>query len=505
MKDIGAPPIAIQVPKPSFAFDVLKLATGTGLAQVLGILAAPLLSRLFSPGAFGVAAVFTSITGVIGIVVCFSYDSAILLPKEDREAANVLALSLGFVSVVTLLTIPLTWFGRNLIFEWLKAPELEGYLWLIPITVLFGGIFLALRCWNSRRRQFALISIAQVLTTGLSVGAQIVFGFTGFRTGRALVVASLLGVLAADFVLAARTWQNDSGALGAIRLPDMLKALKRYSRFPKFSVAASILNNISWQLPAFFLAVFFSTAVVGEYSLGSRLLRIPMYLIGTNIANVFFQRATEAKHQGVLSGSVERTFKYLMNLSLFPCLLLALIGKDVFLLIFGQQWAEAGVYTQILSPWVCFWFVSSPLSTVFNVLEEQAMELKISILILVSRFFSLLGGGLLNNPRIALALFSSTGVLVYGYYCFAILGKSGVSRRRMLRILVTEIAWFTPAAVVIVALELLHAGPVWVLLVAALLLAFHYTNLIRSDPTARSIFVGLTRKISSTSLAWRSS
>jgi O-antigen/teichoic acid export membrane protein len=52
----------------SFTADVLKLVTGTTLAQIIVVLASPLLTRLYGPEAFGFFALFTSITSIILVV-----------------------------------------------------------------------------------------------------------------------------------------------------------------------------------------------------------------------------------------------------------------------------------------------------------------------------------------------------------------------------------------------------------------------------------------------------
>jgi O-antigen/teichoic acid export membrane protein len=54
----------------SFATDVLKLASGTTLTQIIVVLASPLLTRLYGPEAFGFLALFTSITSIIGVIAC---------------------------------------------------------------------------------------------------------------------------------------------------------------------------------------------------------------------------------------------------------------------------------------------------------------------------------------------------------------------------------------------------------------------------------------------------
>ncbi len=45
-------------PHTTFKGDVLRLVTGTGLAQIIVVLASPILTRLYGPEAFGAAVLF---------------------------------------------------------------------------------------------------------------------------------------------------------------------------------------------------------------------------------------------------------------------------------------------------------------------------------------------------------------------------------------------------------------------------------------------------------------
>ncbi len=126
----------------SFAVDVLKLVTGTTLAQVITILAAPVITRLYGPEAFGFLAIFASITSILGVIACMRYEMAIMLPKTDEEAANLLGLCLPCVAVVSGLTVPALYFGGDALLSLLKAPEPGSYLILVSPFVFAGGRFL---------------------------------------------------------------------------------------------------------------------------------------------------------------------------------------------------------------------------------------------------------------------------------------------------------------------------------------------------------------------------
>ena len=105
----------------SFIKNVTILSIGTALAQAVSIISIPVLSRLFPPEAFGVAAVFASVGGIGGIISCLRYDLAIMLPKEEKDAASVFFLSLIFVFLVSGVFFIVLWQGRDFfaaLFHW---------------------------------------------------------------------------------------------------------------------------------------------------------------------------------------------------------------------------------------------------------------------------------------------------------------------------------------------------------------------------------------------------
>ena len=63
--------------------------------QVIVIVSAPVLTRLYSPSEYGILSVATSILFVLITVTCLRYEFAVPLPEDDVEAANLLALSLA--------------------------------------------------------------------------------------------------------------------------------------------------------------------------------------------------------------------------------------------------------------------------------------------------------------------------------------------------------------------------------------------------------------------------
>ncbi|WP_406656876.1 oligosaccharide flippase family protein [Methanolobus sp. ZRKC2] len=466
----------------SFASDVLTLVGGTTFAQILILLAAPILTRLYGPDDFGVWALFISITGIIGVIVCLRYELAIMLPESDEDAINLLALSLAIVLLVSIIMVPLLYIFKDSLVSLLNSPQLGDYVWLIPPFIFISGVFLALNYWNSRTKNFKRLSFARVSSSLSSTGTQIGAGIGGYTSGIGLIAGSFVGNFISTAVLGGQIWKDDHKLFKIYTHPrKMISGLKRYRKFPLIDSWSALLNSLSWQLPAFILAFFFSPAVVGFYSLGFRLLQMPMNFVGKSLSQVFFQRASIAKSENNLNLLVENVFRILVVVGMFPILTVTIVGSDIFSVVFGQDWAEAGVYAQILSIWAFTWFISSPLSSIYVVLEEQKFGLKFNIVNFTTRILALSIGGYLGNARIALFLFAVSGILVYGYLCLKMMHYAEVKMSRVARIVVSNFLYFIPAGTILIILKIFEVNQFVIVGVSGLLVLAYYSYILLID------------------------
>ncbi len=480
--------------KSSFATDVLKLVSGTTVAQLIALLASPILTRLFSPAVWGVLAIFSSITGILGVVACLRYELSIMLPEKDDEAANLLGVSITFVIFVSLLSIPLIIWGHGLLFDYLNAPGLASYLWLVPLMVFIQGVFLALNYWNSRTKHFGRLSIAQIISTLATTAGKLGFGFAGYTSAATMIGATVAGSAISTAILGGQIWRDDREIfLKSIRWRKMGEGIRRHKKFPLLSTWSALMNTISVQLPPLMLAAFFTPTVVGFYALGHRLLSMPVSLIGGAIGQVFFQRAAEAQHQGMLPMVVKSTFVRLMTIGVYPLILILIIGKEIFCVIFGTQWTEAGLYAQILSPWILFVFLGSPISTLFSVLEMQGTGLLFNTILLITRVVSLVIGGLKGSILLALILYTTTGTILWCGFCFYLMYVSGVKLHDLSADCLKLMAMILLSLLPVVPLKFMGLEPIIIFIAGITSILLYYILLYLQDKEIQNLFVRYVR------------
>lgn len=412
----------------SFLSNIFKLTTGTVIAQVTGILLIPVITRLYSPEFFGVNQLFLSIATVIVGIASFSYDSVIMLPKMDEDSMNILVLcvlcTLGISVATGAVFIGFSdWFGNTF-----ETPLIADYLILLPIYIILTSLFMMLNEWLSRKVKYGILSKGIVMNSTSTRVIQIGGGLIG-ASPLGLILGLVVGMaLAVLFML--QGLKDDVALLKTVTLRRMKELAIRYKDFAIYGSAGGVANSMSWELPAFMLAYFFSPVVLGFYALAMMAVRLPMGMVGTAIAQVFYQKASEERNlTGSVKGVVREIHTRLISLGIFPFIIFFILAEDLFTFVFGADWLTAGTYARILAPWFFAVFIFSPISSLFGVLEKQKSYLSFEVVTLCTwaLIFSL--GGISKSPIITLSLFSLGGMLIWGSKAAYLIKVSGAGYR----------------------------------------------------------------------------
>ncbi len=466
--------------KSAFARGVGTLVGGTAGAQLIGIAAAPILTRLYSPEDFGMLAVFAGLLAMVLVVSSLRYELAVPLPEEDRQAAQVVALSLLLVVVTAGLSAIVVVFFSSSIARAVGSPSLAGYLWLLPIAVLVGGAYSVFSYWSVRTKSFTVLAATKVRQALAAVAIQL----AAFKLGSVGLIAGQVAghsVGTASLALPALAKLQPKN----IKWPEIKTAATRYRKFPLFSTWEGLSNSAGVQLPPIMFAAFFSPAAAGLYSLAIRVLLLPIDLVGRAVGQVFFAQAAEAHRQERLGTLVEKLHAKLVHIGLPPALLLMLVGPDLFALVFGPAWRVSGEFARWMVPWLYLTFVSSPLSTLFAVVERQDQGLAFQVVLLVARVAAITFGAWIGDLKLTVILFASVSALCWLGFLFWVARTAGNSARSMIVPMLSALSFsMLCAAPLIACVALSNTWPMlWMagLVASSLLVVARYGQLLRAD------------------------
>lgn len=401
----------------SFGHGVLTLAGGTAGVQALYLVSLPLLTRLFTVEEMGDFTVFQALLAVLLVVSAWRYEVAIFVAGDNRESANVLALSLFVVLASSVIVAGLLW-GLAAGFELPARYAVIAQHWMLLWVALVGaGVSLVLTQWTLRERSFATVARARVSQVFFQVVAQVGLAFA-WPAGPGLLVGVAFGRIMGCGPLVARLLRVDRPKLPPIEWPSIVDAARRYVQYPLFSAPGALLNTTTLQLPPILLLFMFGQDVAGWFGLMIRVSSAPMMLIGKSVSDAYaaeFSRLLRDNPAG-LRRLFLSTFRRLALLGLGPLVVMLTAGPWLFQLVFGADWHEAGVYGRLAALYVFAEFCCFPLFMTLGLLKRQRVQFVWDGVLIVALLAGLwiiwsLGGG----PRTAVAYYG----LCFGVMYFA--------------------------------------------------------------------------------------
>ncbi|HHV83783.1 MAG TPA: oligosaccharide flippase family protein [Tepidanaerobacter syntrophicus] len=404
------------------------VAGGTAVAQGINIVIMPILSRIYSPNDFGVMAAFVSITSILLEVSGFRYHFAIPLPKHERygEALVVLSFLLQAVFVAFVVFLVLV-FGKPILLRF-SMEVLMPYRVLIPVGIAGMGAYLTLTYWAIREQKFNVIGRTRITQALSGAFAKIGFGLWGFMP-LGLLLGSIISQAGGitTLLLALLKEKGLPKPVGS----DLKRVAIRYRKFPMYSTWNGVLNAVGRQIMPILLVSIYTPHVAGLFSMAQNLLHLPSAFIGQAIGQVFLQRASVARYHGNLKALSMRTYTVLLQLSLFPIFLVSFFAPPVFAFFLGERWLEAGAFARVLAPWIALSFVTSPMSSIFPILDRQGAVLVFEIFYMTARVFAFYFGSKFGGPLFATALFGAVGFVALIFFAHYVLILTGNSFRHI--------------------------------------------------------------------------
>ncbi len=354
---------------------VIVLSGGAALAQLIGILAYPLLSRLYHPADFGVFGLYLAALGFTMPAVSLKYESAIIAAGTARDAAYLTLAAVALVVPVSICAgLVIFLLGQHELFGMDNLPAYAGLA--LTFTVLPTGAMMALRYWLIRGAAFTAVSQISVYQSLGRVLSQLVFGlcslgpsglFFGELVGRCCGVGRILRISWASLRHEVTTWK-----LGAFT-----DVLARHYKFPLYSLPSSLIDTLAFNLPVPILAQLHGKEGAGYYTLAFGVLALPTALVGASVADAFHRKIAVLAQDAPQSVAsfFYRTTLILLGLGAAPALVVFLFGPHLFALVFGADWRPAGEAASVMVLPALAGLIVSPTSRVLQVFHRLELKL----------------------------------------------------------------------------------------------------------------------------------
>lgn len=388
-----------------------KLLGANVLAQFLGILVFPILTRFYSPEDFGLFNLFVSIGGILVILSTADYQNAVVLPKEDDKAYSVSQAAFVILFSVTLLVAISTLFSAQ-IASLFKTPSLGDWYWLMPFFVLFSGAWSLLNYLYTRFKQFSRLGSYMVSQTVTSAGAKIVLGKMGWTNG-GLLLSSVFAPFLSLCVNVARGWNPYLKKLLRVDVQACRSVAKEYANFPKFSLPHTVVNYLSGNMLSLLLTPIFGLAQIGFWGMAMTLAFRPLNMIATSLYQPFYQKTADAVNARRVITPFFRSFVSKTIMVIVPVFTLLYFALPWLVkIILGEEWGETAQIIRVMLPWLAVICVVTTIQFIPDVFGKQKMVMMIEILYLILRLAAVASAYVTHSFFTTIVLYCGVSSLV---------------------------------------------------------------------------------------------
>ncbi len=371
--------------KGSFVQNLTLISSSKSVVFVVGFLFTPILTRVYGPEAYGLFAQFNAYLVVLSSLMTLGLNTALVVPKSEKEF-------IGLSQIILLTTLVVTglfclFLVVNSIFKWVLIVDSSYYDFLLIPALALSGLLVVLNGWNIRKKNFRKASFLSTINVFSSKVFSLTFGVVTGGNTLGIILAHILDLaikcIGNNFILG---WNRIKRLFISI---ESFKVLKSYAKYPISVLPSQWISIWIGQLPVLFLGPYFGAVLIGQYGLSNSILYIPIQLIGQGaMGPLLLQKSIELREQGG-NFFAERIFKIQVALivsSVFVFSVMYHFSEGMFTFFFGDEWVDAGRIASILSIFFAFDLISVPSSSIMRVLrmEEYSLYLSISRLVLCS-------------------------------------------------------------------------------------------------------------------------
>lgn len=364
--------------KGTFANNFLVLFSGNTISQIIPILFAPFIARLFLEEEIAIRANFLALAAMISIAAGGRYEMAIVLPADKKKAMNLFAIASWITVAVSVLSI-LFYVFRDQMDSFYKEGKLSEYLILLVIAVPLYSFTNIFKQWLIREKKYRSLTSAGIALSTFNNLFWMLFGYAGYGV-LGLLLGTLIGLLISLVMMYISSRSTLDFAL--LNKSEQKGLLKEYKDFPIINAPHAFVDILFTQFILYAIITReFGLNELAFFTWTSTLLIASMKAIGGAVGQLYYREASNlyANNENV-SVALFRSIKIVSVFAIPACLVILFFGPQIFGWYLGGNYARSGEYAQIMIAPIFVNFIVSPISATPIIYRKQGWAFVFSLI-----------------------------------------------------------------------------------------------------------------------------
>ena len=297
------------------------------------------LARLLTPGDFGCISMILIFVAVSQTLIDGGFGAALIqkIDATQRDYSTIFYWNALF-SVGLYLII---YASAPSVSTFFRMPLLEDMLRVLGIVIIINSLSLVQRTILRKAINFKVIAIVDIISYSASALVAIYLAHHDFGAwsivGMQLSIASISTIL----LWGLSKWRPS--------LTFSFNSLKSLFSYGGFLLIASIMQDVCTHIQGVVIGRRFSAAETGLYSQAKKMDEVASMTLPAVFCQVLFPIYSEKQNNiSELRSMLSQNMK-MISFIIFPLMmLLIIVAKPLFILLYGDQWIDAVPYFQIL-------------------------------------------------------------------------------------------------------------------------------------------------------------
>lgn len=328
----------------TFLIEVGTLSTGVLIAQIIFLSATPVISRLYTPEAFGYFGVVINVMSILALFATFRAEVLIPIVKRKRDAQSILFLIVTWSAIFSGTgLILLVLFGDLIGNRFDIFRQYEHVALYIPVLAFLLAAYSALRYYRIRNEHYTSVAFGQILRSIFNVFATIGYALIPvFPPGaQGLVIGQTTGDAVFSLSMLKIGKREAAQILNTSRSM-IWRMFARNGKLLKTMFFTQCLATTYQRIPILIIAITFGPVQAGFFALAEKVIAGPTALVSTPIGDVYRQKAVAAfRRSGRFHDELKRTIKLAVGLATLPFLAAILLTPYLIGPVFGDKWVGA--------------------------------------------------------------------------------------------------------------------------------------------------------------------
>lgn len=392
---------------------------------VSNVIKISVLARFLEDTDFGLMAILSMLLGLLSLFSDLGLSTAILHKQgvTKQEYASLFWLNLFFCCAIYS-----TLYGVGHVIAWFyEDARLYKLTLLIGTNVLFFGLGTQFKTIETKLLSFKYISLFEIVAASFSLVGAMAWAINGYGVF-ALVYSSLVhfGIL---HILLLVYGLRKHGLLLHFRWKETLPFLKIGS----YQVAGQFINYFNRDLDILLVGKFYSTEILGGYSLAKQLVFRPMQIVNPILMKVATPAlALVQNKREELKSNYLHLLQWVSTINI-PIYIVAIITAPLLVSIFyGEDYEQIVPLVRLLSVYMLFRAFGNPIGSLVTATGKTDLEFYWNLLnLFIAPVFILIGSqGSIEWVAIALGVYML--VMLAPSWKFLVMRLTGASLKEFL-------------------------------------------------------------------------